>query len=426
MDLYTSKEQYLKHLEQIGQVPKGFRIATLKIQFYPEERPVTSPLPMNLVLIQGEQPIEAFGGVFTRNRFPGAPVIIGRRRLEEPRIRGVLINNKVSNVGAPHGVEDAEEILASLATFAGGRAEEYVPASTGIIGWRLPKAEILKALPDLVQRLGTATGADAAKAIMTTDAYPKVSYRALGRGSLVGFAKGAGMIEPNLATMLVFLLTDVRLERSILRDTLRKVTEETFNCISVDGDQSTSDTLLCLSSGVQDQVSPKEWEEALSGVCGELAEQIVRNGEGTSHVIRIRVTEAPDFDTARELGKAVINSPLVKTAIYGNDPNVGRIVSALGDYVGNRNLPLDPNQWEILIGPETIFYRGKFLLDREKEGRLASYLKGASMDPKEKSFPPHDRMVDIQIKIGSGTAEATVLGSDLSYEYVRENADYRS
>ncbi len=426
MDLFTSKEQYFQYLEQIAQVPEGFRIATLGIRFYPEERPVSSPLPMNLVLIQGEQPMEAFGGLFTRNKFPGAPVIIGKKRMGQPRIRGVLINNKVSNVGAPNGVEDAEEILAALANHAGGGAEEYMPASTGIIGWRLPKGEIIKALPALVQRLGTANCSDAAKAIMTTDAYPKVARRQLGRGSLVGFAKGAGMIEPNLATMLVFLLTDVLLDRKILRETLRKVAEETFNCISVDGDQSTSDTVLCLSSGMRDTVTPREWEEALSGVCGELAEQIVRNGEGTSHVIRVRICQAPDFETARELGKAIVNSPLVKTAIYGNDPNVGRIVSALGDYLGNRNLPIDPNQWEILIGRERIFSKGKFLLDREKEGRLAMYLKDASMDPKEKAYPPHNRMVEILVELGSGSAEATVLGSDLSYEYVRENADYRS
>jgi len=426
MDLYTSKEQYLRFLEQIGQVPEGFKLATLGIRFYPQERPVSSPLAMNLVLIQGERPMEAFGGLFTRNRFPGAPVVVGKKRMEQPQIRGVLINNKVSNVGAPGGVEDAEEILAALAFHGGGRPEEYIPASTGIIGWKLPKGEILSALPDLVQRLGTATCADAARAIMTTDAYPKVARRALGVGSLVGFAKGAGMIEPNLSTMLVFLLTDVRIHREVLRDTLGKVAEETFNCISVDGDQSTSDTLLCLSSGIREGVTLKEWETALGEVCGELAEQIVRNGEGTSHVIRVRVRTAPDFKTARELGKAVVNSPLVKTAIYGNDPNVGRIISALGDYVGNGNLPLDPGRWEIHIGEETIFSRGRFLLDREKEMRLAAYLKEAAMNPAEKSFPPHNRMVDIVVELGSGSEGATVLGSDLSCEYVRENADYRS
>lgn len=426
MDLYTSKEQYLQYLQRIAQVPAGFKLATLGIRFSPKERPVSSPLPMNLVLIQAEHPIEAFGGLFTRNKFPGAPVLVGRKRMEQPRIRGVLINNKVSNVGAPGGVEDAEEILAALASHGGGKPEEYIPASTGIIGWKLPKGEILSALPDLVERLGTANCLEAAEAIMTTDAYPKVARQALGSGSLVGFAKGAGMIEPNLSTMLVFLLTDIWVEREVLRDTLKKVAEETFNCISVDGDQSTSDTLLCLSSGLRGGITRTEWEQALWGVCGELAEQILRNGEGTSHVIRVRVRTASDFQTARELGKAVVNSPLVKTAIYGNDPNVGRIISALGDYVGNQNLPLDPGRWEIRIGAEKIFSRGKFLLDREKEMRLVAYLREAAMNPEEKSYPLHNRMVDIEVDVGSGTAEATVLGSDLSYEYVRENADYRS
>ncbi|GAB4364429.1 MAG: bifunctional glutamate N-acetyltransferase/amino-acid acetyltransferase ArgJ [Spirochaetales bacterium] len=426
MNVYTSQEQYWQYLNRIGQVPEGFRIATWGIRFHPEEKPVPSPLPMNLVLIQGERPIEAFGGLFTRNKFPGAPVRIGRKRMQEHFIRGVLINNKVANVGAPNGVEDAEEILSALAGHAGGRGEEYIPASTGIIGWKLPKREILSALPELVRRLGTASCADAAKAIMTTDSYPKVARRPLGQGSLVGIAKGAGMIEPNLATMLVFLLTDVRVERDILQETLRKVSEQTFNCISVDSDQSTSDTLLCLSSGIRDSVSREELEQAFLGVCGELAEQVVRNGEGTSHVIRVQVRSAPDFETARELGKAVVNSPLVKTAIFGNDPNVGRIVSALGDYAGNRNVPLDPEKWEIHIGGEKIFSGGRFLLDQEKEERLVVYLKDAAMDPSNRAFPPHDRMVDILVDTGAGMAEATVLGSDLSYEYVRENADYRS
>jgi len=426
MEQFSTKEQYFEHLKRIGVVPEGFRLGIKQISFFPEERPVEVPLPMNLVLILLEKPTESFGALFTRNKFPGAPVLIGRRRLNNALLRGVLINNKISNVGAPGGVEDAEGILEKLASVAGGKAEEYAPASTGIIGWKLPKQEILHNLPELTASVGRFSCADAAKAIMTTDAYPKVARRPLGNGSLVGFAKGAGMIEPNMATMLVFLLTDVTIPRQILRKNLQKAAETTFNCISVDGDQSTSDTVLCLSSGMKGSVSESEFLEALQGVCGDLAEHIVRNGEGTGHVIRVRVCSSPDFETARALGKAVVNSPLVKTAVFGNDPNVGRILSSLGDYAGNHNLPLDPSRWTLQLGQEVIFAQGKFQLDKEKELRLAQYLKDASMDPALKPCPPHGKMVDIQVDLDAGSEEATVLGSDLSYEYVKENADYRS
>jgi glutamate N-acetyltransferase/amino-acid N-acetyltransferase len=426
MTPYTSLKDYTAYLEKIGELPRGFRVGTRRISFFPRERPVKEPLPMTLTLVVLDELTDLFGGVFTRNAFPGAPVIIGRKRLNSRTVRGILINNKVSNVGAPRGTEDAEEILFSLGSLTGAGADAFFPASTGIIGWSLPKDDMMAALPGLVDSLHRGSCADAARAIMTTDSYPKLRSVEVRGGRLVGFAKGAGMIEPNLATMLVFLLTDFKIPREVLRRALSRTAEETFNCISVDGDQSTSDTVLLLSSGEGPEISEAEFEAALKEVCSGLARDIVRNGEGTGHVIKVRVSEARSFEVARAFGKAVVNSPLVKTAVFGNDPNVGRIVSALGDYAGNAGIEFQKEKILISLGEEVIFQAGSFRLDRDKEERLSSSLSFSGMDTKEKPYPPHDRTVDIDIRLGEGNSEAVVYGSDLSYDYVRENADYRS
>ena len=426
MTTFTTSEQYEAYLNDQGNLPEGFRVATAGISFLPRERPVSSPLPMRMTLVLMDRPTENFGAMFTRNIIPGAPVIIGRRRLSASRVRGVLINNKVSNVCAPRGVEDAEALLDSLGAGLGVPGGEFFPASTGIIGWGLPFREMKAALPELTANLHTGSCLDAARAIMTTDSYPKLRSVRVGEGTLLGFAKGAGMIEPNLATMLVFLLTDIVVSREVLRRSLERAAEKSFNCISVDGDQSTSDTVLLLSSGIKPAVPEEVFEPALQELCLGLARDIVRNGEGTGHVIRVSVTGAPDYETARNLGKAIVNSPLVKTAVFGNDPNVGRVVSAVGDFAGNAGLAVNQDFLRVELGAEVIFAGGAFRLDAEKEKRLSDYLQGASMNPERKKFPPHDRTVDIDVTLGDGNAGAVVYGSDLSYDYVRENADYRS
>jgi glutamate N-acetyltransferase/amino-acid N-acetyltransferase len=226
--------------------------------------------------------------------------------------------------------------------------------------------------------------------------------------------------------MLVFLMTDLAVPRAVMQDRLARVCERTFNCISVDSDQSTSDTVLLFSSGAGPAPSEEEFEAALEEVCGNLARNIVRGGEGTAHVIRVRVSGASDFRLARDFAKAVVNSPLVKSAVYGNDPTVGRIVSSLGDFAGNAGIDFDASAVTIRLGSELIFRRGAFELDEAKEKKLSDYLKRASMDPAKKNYPPHRRCVEIDVELGGGGAEALVYGSDLSHEYVTENADYRS
>ena len=423
---YTSEDAYLKDLASRSALPEGFKASTAAIRFIPEERSVGEPLPMNLTLILLDRPTPDFAAVFTRNAFPGAPVLIGRERLAEPAARGVLVNTKISNVRAPNGKPDAEGLLDSLGELVGAPARELFAASTGIIGWKLPVKDMRAALPSLVKGLQAGTILPAARAIMTTDSFPKVRSAAVGSGSIVGIAKGAGMMEPNMATMLCFICTDLAVGREQLREDLRWCVERTLNRISVDGDQSTSDMAIALSSGRKPAAAAADFRRALLEVLSGLAGDIVRNGEGAAHVVRIRVSGAQSEAAAADIGKAVANSPLVKTAIYGNDPNVGRIVSAIGDHLGNRGLSADTEALTIRLGGTEIFSRGAFRLDSEKERALSGYLREMGFDPTVKGYPKHDGTVDIDIDMGGGSPAVEILGTDLSYEYVRENADYRS
>ncbi|HUX20919.1 MAG TPA: bifunctional glutamate N-acetyltransferase/amino-acid acetyltransferase ArgJ, partial [Spirochaetia bacterium] len=373
-----------------------------------------------------DEPTPSFAGVFTRNSFSGYPVQLGKKRLSFPLTRGVIVNNKVANVGSLNGDKDAERILQRLAEAVDADPEDFFSSSTGIVGWKLPVEEIIQAIPSLVANCSDNSILPFSKGIMTTDRFPKVRRASLGEGSIVAAAKGAGMIEPNMATMLCFVTTDVTIDRRELQQVLARVADRTFNRISVDGDQSTSDMVLAFSSRKKPEVAIDKFERALTDVLSTLSEDIVRNGEGTSHVIRVAVSGAQNEDEAVGVAKAVVNSPLVKTAIYGNDPNVGRILASIGDYLGNDDKELNLQKLKAKLGTTTVFSDGRFRLDFETEGRLSQYMKEAQFDPKLKGYPAHDRAVEIRVELGRGTAGAVATGSDLSYEYVRENADYRT
>jgi glutamate N-acetyltransferase/amino-acid N-acetyltransferase len=313
--------------------------------------------------------------------------------------------------------------------------EEVLPCSTGVIGWRLPVDRMLRALPEAVAALRPGSALAAAEAITTTDLYPKVRRAPAGGASVVGIAKGAGMIEPDLATMLVYLLTDADLPRAELSAALDEAVAGSFNLISVDSDTSTSDTVALLSSRRRPAPAPA-FRAALRQVCRDLAEDVVRNGEGVHHVIRVRVSGAPDGAAARAVGKAVVNSPLVKCAVAGNDPNVGRLVAAVGKVAGQRGLALDPARLRLSLGGEVLLQGGAMRLDPGKEARLVAHLAAAelyrSAPAADGSFrppldwPPHERSVEIEVEMGLGAGGAEVLGADLTHEYVAENADYRS
>jgi glutamate N-acetyltransferase/amino-acid N-acetyltransferase len=272
---------------------------------------------------------------------------------------------------------------------------------------------------------------------MTTDLYPKVRRASAGEGSVVGIAKGAGMIEPNLATMLVYVLTDLDVPRTALRAALDEAVEATFNCISVDSDTSTSDTVVLLSSRRRPAPPGGAFAQALAQVCAGLAEDVVRNGEGVHHVVRVTVMRGRTYDEARGIAKAVANSPLLKAAVNGNDPNVGRLLCAVGKHAGALGLPLDPSKVRMKVGGEVVLEAGAMRLDPEKERRLVAHLKAAelyaSAPPRDGltfraplDFPPHGRRVEVEIDLAMGPSSCAVVGADLSHEYVTENADYRS
>ena len=431
---FASRAEHRAWLETQAALPEGFRAGTTALEFVPVEVP--KPGRMKLTLLALERPTDAFAFKFTRNAFPGAPVLVGRRRLDGPALGGIVVNTKVANVCAPGGVEAAERVAAEAARLLGYAPHEVLPSSTGVIGWRLPVEAMLAALPRAAAALQPGSIRSAAEAITTTDLYPKVRRAPLGEGSLVGIAKGAGMIEPNLATMLVYLFTDVDVSREALRDALDQVVEVTFHCISVDTDTSTSDTIALVSSRRRPAPPPGALATALAHVCGDLAEDVVRNGEGVHHVIRATVSGARTFEEARGIGKAVVSSPLLKAAVNGNDPNVGRLLCAVGKHAGAAGIPLDPAGVTMRVGDEVVLAGGEMRLDPEKEARLVAHLKAAELYASAPSpdgafrppidFPPHERRVEIGIELGMGAAACAVLGADLSHEYVTENADYRS
>jgi glutamate N-acetyltransferase/amino-acid N-acetyltransferase len=425
-------------LETQAAPPAGFRTGVARFNFTPLEAP--KPATMTLTLVALDNPTPDFAAVFTKNAFPGAPILVGRRRLDEPSLGAILVNNKISNVRAPGGEGVAERLCASAAGLLGLAPGQVLPSSTGVIGWRLPEAEFADALPAAVAALSAGSLLPAARGIMTTDLYPKIRREALGGGvgggSIVAFGKGAGMIEPNLATMLVYVLTDVAVPRAALRPMLARAVEASFNAISIDGDMSTSDTVALVSSGKVPCADEAAFEAALTRVCRDLAEDIVRNGEGVHHVIRVRVGGAPDAATARALGKALVNAPLFKCAVAGNDPNVGRLVQAVGKHIGNHAPAVDASRLRASIGGVEIFADGVFQLNPAKEAALNAHLKDAELYASAADatgffappvrFPRHERAVEISLDLGGGTGAAEVLGADLTHEYISENADYRS
>lgn len=400
--------------------------------------------------------------VFTSNLFPGGPILVGKERFKNSKaIQAIIVNNKISNVcpgggNGDGGYSDSDDICSALAEVYQLPSKDLVlPSSTGIIGWRLPVPSIKQAMPKLLETQQSTSILPAALGIMTTDRYPKVrryDSKSSNKWSIVGIAKGAGMIEPNMATMLTYILTDLHIPKERLQSMLQKASSLTFNCISVDGDQSTSDTVVILSS---ESVKPsseeeiQEFEKGLYRVCKELSEDIVRNGEGTQHVIKVKVKGIENTFLGRKIGKSIINSSLVKCAIAGCDPNVGRIIAAIGSCVGNTisdlkqlgiksttdfNL-LNMKTMSIALGGIEIFKNGAFALDPTREEQLSDYMLDCRLYPNElpehdRTYPTHQKSVDISVNFfEEGTVshhEIEVIGSDLTKEYVDINADYRS
>ncbi len=432
---FASLDAHRAWLASQAALPAGFRVGNTRFEFIPFE--VHKPSKMTITLIALDKPTTSFAAMFTKNAFPGAPVIIGRQRLSEPTIGAVIVNNKISNVCAPGGVEISERLCVAVGAQLGLTPKQVLPCSTGVIGWKLPVDQMLPAIPQAKAALQSASILPAAEGIVTTDLYPKIRRAQVGGGSIVGIAKGAGMIEPNLATMLVYLLTDLDVPRDALRAALAAAIPGSFNSMSIDSDTSTSDTVVMLSSQRVPCPDLAAFQRGLDQVCRDLAEDIARNGEGVHHVMHVQVSGAPTAEFARSVGKSVVNSPLFQCAVCGNDPNVGRLVCAIGKHVGAVAPGTDLSRAKLTLGGQVIYEDGAFRLSPEVEQKLIAHLKGAelytSTPPPDGltfvppiKYPPHERCVEIGVELGLGTASATVIGTDRSHEYISENADYRS
>jgi glutamate N-acetyltransferase/amino-acid N-acetyltransferase len=357
--------------------------------------------------------------VFTRNAFCAAPVVVAREHLEHAP-RWLLVNSGNANAGTGiRGLGDARESCSRLAEMVGGDARQVLPFSTGVIGEYLPVSKISAALPKVLADFDEIAWERAAHAIMTTDTRPKLASRSVDIDGdtidIVGIAKGSGMIHPSMATMLSFIATDAKIETAVLQDLLSGSVERSFNCITVDGDTSTNDACVVIASG-KSKAAPiasgtssyNVFRDALQAVCDELAEAIVRDGEGATKFMRIIVEGAIDFAEARQVGKTVAHSPLVKTAFFASDPNWGRILAA----VGRAECPnLDIAAVDIWLGDVQIVAHGE---------RAPDYAESAGQAEMVKSD------INIRISLGRGTASATVLTCDFSYDYVRINAEYRT
>ena len=357
-----------------------------------------------------ERPCAA-AAVFTRNNFPGAPLTVGREHVADGRLQALAVNSKNANVATgPNGIEDARRVCRSVGAALGIDPALVFPGSTGVIGVPLPMARLegacaglgseLEATPAAIERF--------ARAIMTTDTRPKWTSRSVGRATLTAVAKGAGMIEPNMATMLAYFFTDARLEPEILRPMLARAVETSFNRISVDTDTSTSDTVAIFANGLAGEVEATAFEAALDEAAAELAREIARDGEGATKLIELTVCEAASPVQALAIGRSVINSPLVKTAIYGADPNWGRFVMAVGK-VFDHPVPLERLTIEFGEPAAQLAISARSQDDALLE-RIGSYLRGAE--------------ITIRLRLGVGEHTETLWGCDLTEGYVKINAEY--
>jgi glutamate N-acetyltransferase / amino-acid N-acetyltransferase len=391
-------------------LPAGFTFAAACAGIKASGRP-------DLALVEAA-PGTTAAAMFTRNRVVAAPLEVGRASLaaNDGRVRAVIVNSGNANCATGKaGVEACQHVCQDLAQLLRLHAREVFPSSTGIIGVPLPVNKIVAKLPDLVAaRQATEEGIqDFARAIMTTDTRPKLACATFNSGkttiSILGIAKGAGMIHPQLATMLVYLFTDLTASAAQLKHLLRESCEHTFNHISIDGDTSTNDTVLLVASGksgvaLKSPVAKKQFSDGLLQVCRALAEQIVSDGEGVQHVIHLVVEQARNRSEAQQVAQTVAHSLLVKTAWAGADPNWGRILAA----VGRSGIAIDPAKIGIKIGDQMVCRRGV----------------GCAFDESRAHQALAQPSCEIRIRLGRGSSSIVFLTTDLTPEYVRINADY--
>jgi len=388
----------------------GFRLATAAAGIRYRERD-------DLCLIE-LAPGSSTAAVFTTNRFCAAPVVVAREHLQRDPARYLLINSGNANAGTgDNGLHAARETCRAVAVVTGCGDSEVLPFSTGVIGEDLPLEPFELAMPGLVEGLREDAWGRAARAIMTTDTRAKQCSCSVelsdGRVTLSGIAKGSGMIHPDMATMLAFVATDAAIPAALSQKMLQASVEPSFNSISVDGDTSTNDACVLMASGASNvsvDLTPEDTERfqaALDAVCMYLAREIVRDGEGATRLVDVRVEGARTLEEARAVGFTVAHSPLVKTALFAADPNWGRILAA----VGRSGVDIDLDIVEIYLDDVCIVSNGgRDGAYREEEGQRV-------MDQ-----PAYT----IRVQLGMGEVDTTVITCDLSYDYVKINAEYRS
>ncbi|MFF1624924.1 bifunctional glutamate N-acetyltransferase/amino-acid acetyltransferase ArgJ [Streptomyces sp. NPDC058272] len=350
-------------------------------------------------------------GVFTRSRFAGPSVLLSREAIADGRARGVVVLARNANVATGReGEANAREVRESVARTLGVPADELLIASTGVIGRQYPMPRIREHLKTLAWPFPEGGFGRAARAIMTTDTRPKVVRRRCGAATLVGIAKGVGMIEPDMATLLTFFATDARLDAAEQDRIFRRVMDRTFNAVSIDTDTSTSDTAVLFANGLAGDVDPVAFEEVLYEAALALVKDIASDGEGASKLIEVRVTGARDAAQAKRVGKTVVNSPLVKTAVHGCDPNWGRVAMAIGKC--SQDTDIDQDVVRIRFGETEVYPPGSADAGEEDAVRaaVADHLKG-------------DEVV-IGIDLGVADGAFTVYGCDLTEGYVRLNSEY--
>ncbi|MGB5547216.1 MAG: bifunctional glutamate N-acetyltransferase/amino-acid acetyltransferase ArgJ [Polyangiales bacterium] len=391
---------------------KGFRFAGVHGGVKAADR-------LDLGLIFADEPAVA-SGVFTMNRVRAAPVTISERRLKSGLCQAVLVNSGNANAcTGKQGQQAAVSLTRVLARALRVPSSLVVPASTGVIGVQLPSENIEAAIPELVEDLSEAGASRFARSILTTDRGPKVAQAELKVGRttcrLLGIAKGAGMIHPNMATTLAFVTTDAPIAPATLSKLLRQATELSFNRATVDGDTSTNDSIYALASGAasnraieEKSAAGRRFVGALTEVLESLAKKIVADGEGAEHLVRIVVSGARTDADAVQIARTIAGSQLVKTALYGCDPNWGRIVAA----AGRSGARFNPDHVSVLIGQVSIFEQGTPLMTPKTEAKAA-----AAMKRKE---------YEISVTVGSGRGLGHYWTCDLGHEYVRINADYRT
>lgn len=390
-------------------VPKGFLFSTAQGSFKYQDRD-------DLALIYAPEGAVS-AGVFTQNVFQAAPVLVAKKHISQCNlINAILINAGQANAcTGEKGIQDCEETLRLLSKTLEISPEFILPASTGVIGEFFDLKKWEKAILELRENLGKVDVGKVARAIMTTDKYPKLVSKCLTLDNkevhLLGLAKGAGMIAPNMATMLGFILCDAEVDRSWWQSCLVEAVETSFNRICVDGDTSTNDTVLALSSGkVKGNFCEDDLyrlKKAVKEICFELARLIVQDGEGASKIIKLTIKKAKTRQDARNIATTIATSPLVKTAFFGEDPNWGRIVAALG----RSNASFDPQKIRLFFGDIEVFGCGVAKLED-----IDVWLQGY-MQKKE---------LDLVIDLGAGEEEYFILFSDLTFDYVKLNGSYRS